>query len=382
MLKQAKQERLIWLDIMLTLLTLELMAYFYYGLRALVLGGVCITVSAAAEFISLRLMHKRFTADDLTCTSDALIIALMLPTVIDYKIAAIGCVFAVVAAKNIFGGRLNMIFSPAAAAYVFLLTSWKNQTLQFTAPHVHTGIFEKATGLVTSASHSFNLTGEMSVSDFEILMGNFSGPAGAVSILLLAVAALILILRGDISGGAFIGTISGTVLLSYLVPMSGGMVDSIKFPLVTNMVLFAAVYIVSDKRIAPRRHYYAFFYGLFIAMTSYIIVLTTAKENAIVIVALLFTPIALAFKNLEKRIDDLEIQARSEAAQKSEITAEEETEAAPEPEEISKPDDSLDEEAFDLPEFSINEINELIEAEHLADTDEEQNAEEVTGDEE
>ncbi|HBB19800.1 MAG TPA: hypothetical protein DCZ62_05100 [Ruminococcus sp.] len=382
MLKQAKQERLIWLDIMLTLLTLELMAYFYYGLRALVLGGVCIAVSAAAEFISLRLMHKRFTADDLTCTSDALIIALMLPTVIDYKIAAIGCVFAVVAAKNIFGGRLNMIFSPAAAAYVFLLTSWKNQTLQFTAPHVHTGIFEKATGLVTSASHSFNLTGEMSVSDFEILMGNFSGPAGAVSILLLAVAALILILRGDISGGAFIGTISGTVLLSYLVPMSGGMVDSIKFPLVTNMVLFAAVYIVSDKRIAPRRHYYAFFYGLFIAMTSYIIVLTTAKENAIVIVALLFTPIALAFKNLEKRIDDLEIQARSEAAQKAEITAEEETEAAPEPEEISKPDDSLDEEAFDLPEFSINEINELIEAEHLADTDEEQNAEEVTGDEE
>ncbi len=382
MLKQAKQERLIWLDIMLTLLTLELMAYFYYGLRAFVLGGVCITVSAAAEFISLRLMHKRFTADDLTCTSDALIIALMLPTVVDYKIAAIGCVFAVVAAKNIFGGRLNMIFSPAAAAYVFLLTSWKNQTLQFTAPHVHTGIFEKATGLVTSASHSFNLTGEMSVSDFEILMGNFSGPAGAVSILLLAVAALILILRGDISGGAFIGTISGTVLLSYLVPMSGGMVDSIKFPLVTNMVLFAAVYIVSDKRIAPRRHYYAFFYGLFIAMTSYIIVLTTAKENAIVIVALLFTPIALAFKNLEKRIDDLEIQARSEAAQKAEIAAEEETEAAPEPEEISKPDDSLDEEAFDLPEFSINEINELIEAEHLADTDEEQNAEEVTGDEE
>lgn len=382
MLKQAKQERLIWLDIMLTLLTLELMAYFYYGLRALVLGGVCITVSVAAEFISLRLMHKRFTADDLTCTSDALIIALMLPTVIDYKIAAIGCVFAVVAAKNIFGGRLNMIFSPAAAAYVFLLTSWKNQTLQFTAPHVHTGIFEKATGLVASASHSFNLTGEMSVSDFEILMGNFSGPAGAVSILLLAVAALILILRGDISGGAFIGTISGTVLLSYLVPMSGGMVDSIKFPLVTNMVLFAAVYIVSDKRIAPRRHYYAFFYGLFIAMTSYIIVLTTAKENAIVIVALLFTPIALAFKNLEKRIDDLEIQAQSEAAQKTEITAEEETEAAPEPEEISKPDDSLDEEAFDLPEFSINEINELIEAEHLADTDEKQNAEEVTGDEE
>ncbi|MBQ8961152.1 MAG: RnfABCDGE type electron transport complex subunit D [Ruminococcus sp.] len=368
MLKKAKQERLIWLDIMLTLLTLELMAYFYYGLRALVLGGACVAVSAAAEFISLRLMHRRFSADDLTCTSDALIIALMLPTVIDYKIAAIGCVFAVVVAKNIFGGRLNMIFSPAAAAYVFMLTSWRNQVLQFTQPHVHTGVLEKATGLVTSASHSFNLTGEMDATDFELLMGNFSGPAGAVSILLLAVAALILILRGDISGGAFIGTVTGTVILSYLVPMSGRIADSVKYPLVTNMVLFAAVYIVSDKRIAPRRHYYAFFYGLFIAMTSYIIVLTTAKENAIVIVALLFTPIALAFKNLEKRIDDLDAQAEAERALKEEQSAEE-------PAQESSPEDTDEEQ---IPEADSEEPP----LEEEPELSEDQEEEEVTGDEE
>ena len=305
MLKEAKQERLRWLDIMLTLLTLELMAYFFYGIRALALGCLCVAVSFAAEFISLRLMHRKFTADDLSCTSDALILALMLPVAVDYHIAGLGCLFAVVAAKNIFGGRLNMIFSPAAAAYVFMLTSWKNQILQFTPPHVHTGLLEKATGLVSSASHSFNLTGSLDVSNFELLMGNFSGPAGAASILLLAVAALILVLRGDISGGAFIGSITGTVLLSCLVPMSGNMADSVKFPLVTNMVLFASIYIVSDKRIAPRRNYYAFFYGLFIAITSYIVVLTMAKENAIVIISLLFTPVALGFKNLEKKIDKL-----------------------------------------------------------------------------
>jgi hydrogenase-4 membrane subunit HyfE len=70
------------------------------------------------------------------------------------------------------------------------------------------------------------------------------------------------------------------------------------------MVLFASVYIVADKRIAPKKDYYAFFYGLFIAIVSYILVLTMAKENAIVIVSLLFTPVALALKNLEKRIEN------------------------------------------------------------------------------
>ena len=123
MLKKVRKERHIWLDIMLTLLTLELMSYFYYGIRSVVLAAICITAASLAEIISIRLMDRKFSADDLTCTSDALIIALMFPAIIDYKIAAIACIFAIVVAKNVFGGRINMIFSPAAVAYVFVLTS-------------------------------------------------------------------------------------------------------------------------------------------------------------------------------------------------------------------------------------------------------------------
>lgn len=63
------------------------------------------------------------------------------------------------------------------------------------------------------------------------------------------------------------------------------------------------IYIISDKRIAPQREYYAFFYGLFIAVFSYIVLLTTAKENVIIIISVLFTPVALGLKNLEKKIE-------------------------------------------------------------------------------
>lgn len=304
MLKKARKDRHIWLDIMLTLLALELMSYFYYGIRSVVLAAVCIVSASAAEIISIRLMNRRFSADDLTCTSDALIIALMFPAVMDYKIAAIASVFAIVVAKNIFGGRINMIFSPAAAAYVFVLTSWGRKLLQYTEPHVKTGIFEKPEVLVNSASHTFDLTGTFKHSDFEILLGNFSGPSGAVSILLLAVAAVVLMFRRSISVGAFLGTIFGTGFFAVVTPAVSSKTDSLKYSLVTNMVLFAAVYIVSDKRIAPKRDYYAFFYGLFIGVFSYVIVLTGAKENAIVIVSVLFTPAALGFKNLEKRIEN------------------------------------------------------------------------------
>ena len=348
-------------------------------MRSLALAGLCVTVSLAADIISVRLMGRRFTADDLSCTSDALIIALMLPSVMSYKVAALASLFAVVVAKNIFGGRVNMIFSPAAAAYIFVLTSWGRDLLLFTAPHVKTGIFGKPQELVNSASHVFNMTGRMEYTDFEIMLGNFSGAAGAVSILLLAVSALILMFRRDISAGAFIGTIAGTALFAYVAPIIPNRADSVRYSLVTNMVLFAAIYIVSDRRIAPKRNYYAFFYGLFIGIVSYVIVLTTAKENAIVIVSVLFTPIALMFKNLEKRIELASTEANFNAAMKEAEALEEQL--ADEQEELSEDEEGSveheeeqeepdDEETDDFEEFLDEELSELLDEEEEEHTDE------------
>lgn len=298
-----RSERYIWLDTLLTLLTLEIMAYFYYGLHSAALAVVCLVSSLAAEFVCLRLMNRPFTADDLTVTTDALIISMMLPAVFDYAPAAIGCVFAVAAAKNLFGGRTNMLFSPAAAAYVFLYTSWKGQVLLFQQPHDTVGIFGATDSLVNSASHVFNTTGKFNYSGFELIMGNFPGPSGSVCILLLLIAAVILLFRRDISVGTFIGTMIGYAVMSAISPCAETFGSSLKLSVCTNMVLFAAVYIVSDRRIAPQKNFYAVFYGFFVAVVAYVITATSAKENAIVIVSVLFTPIALGLRNLENKID-------------------------------------------------------------------------------
>ena len=354
MVRSFRKERLVWIDLMITLLVLELMSYFYYGARSLVLAGVCVCFSAAAEIICLRLMHRKFTADDLTCTSDALIIALMMSPVIDYRIAAIASVFAVVAAKNVFGGRQNMIFSPAAAAYVFVLTSWGRKLLLYPEPHTKTGIFSDPEGLVSSASYIYDTTGKVEHSNFELLLGNFAGPAGAVSILLLIVAAVMLIFRRNISVGAFLGCVLGTVLFAAVTPVAGTRNESVRYSLMMNMVLFASIYIVADRRIAPKREYFAFFYGLFIGVFSYILVLTRALENAVVIVSVLFTPAALALKNLEKKIDTADA-VNAEAVPAPEPSPEE---AAPE----LTGDETVSELSEELPELSDDDIvSEMIE---------------------
>lgn len=314
-MRKQRKDRFAWFDIMITLLALELMSSFYYGTRALFTAFLCVISAAAAEFISIRIMRKKFTADDLTCTSDGLILSLMLPAFIDYNIAVLASVFMITAAKCVFGGRRNMIFSPAAVGYVFILTSWSKKLLSYPLPHERCGIFEEPSELTESASHLFDLNGKLEYSDFELLLGNFSGPSGSVSVLLLIVAALILILRRDISAGAFIGSVLGTAIPAIIAPVSYSRVDSVRYSLIMNMVLFASIYIIADRRIAPRKNYYAFFYGFFIAAFAYIITITTAKENAIVMISVLFTPIALMLRELERGIEHIrktDIKARAD----------------------------------------------------------------------
>ncbi|MBP3759977.1 MAG: RnfABCDGE type electron transport complex subunit D [Ruminococcus sp.] len=290
-----------WLELIITLFGLSVVSSFYYGERFIFLCGVCIGVSFLTEIISIRLMHRKLTSDCLYSIADAMMISLMLPAVFSVKSAAVACIFAVVV-KNIFGGKPNMIFSPAAAAYVFMLTSWKDDLLKYPDVNTKYAVGEKVKELFNSASHSFNMEGKTNISDSDLMLGNFIGASGTVIIFLLAVSAVVLILRHGISAGAFLGTVIGTVIMAFIIPATDDIIESAKYSLCMNMTLFSAIYIISDRRTAPRRNFYAFFYGLFTAVVSYVIIATTAQENAIVIVSVLAAPAALGIRNLENKI--------------------------------------------------------------------------------
>ncbi|MDY3213989.1 MAG: RnfABCDGE type electron transport complex subunit D [Ruminococcus sp.] len=364
MLKKVKQERFVWMDIFITLLALEIMAYFYYGFRAVLIAGLCVTASFACEYLSLIAMRKKFTADNLSCINDGFIIALMMPATIDYKIPVLTCIFANIVGKNIFGGRKNMIFSPAAVGYLFALTSFGKQLLEYPNPFVKADIFNQSQKLVSSASHIFNTTGKLSISDYDIVMGNFSGPMGAVSILLLLISSVILLFRKDLSAGSFIGFFAGLMFMSAICPIGEGRIESAKYLLATNMTLFAGSFIISDVRIAPEKKHFSFFYGLFIALISYVLLLTSGQENIYITVAVIMTPAALALKQLEKKINKL---SESENAASTEINTDEK---------IQETDENMNKTISEIAEDAVDEINKISESKN----EEESNIAETQGD--
>ena len=105
-----KKRTLSWIDIILTLASLEVMSYFYYGVRTLIMAGLCMAVSFVCDWIAVWFMKKKYVPDDLMSLADGLAIALMMPASVDFRIPMISCAFAVLVGKNLFGGRKNIIF--------------------------------------------------------------------------------------------------------------------------------------------------------------------------------------------------------------------------------------------------------------------------------
>ena len=257
-----------------------------------------------------------------------------------------------------------MIFSPAAVGYLFALTSFGKQLLEYPNPFVKADIFNQSQKLVSSASHIFNTTGKLSISDYDIVMGNFSGPMGAVSILLLLISSVILLFRKDLSAGSFIGFFAGLMFMSAICPIGEGRIESAKYLLATNMTLFAGSFIISDVRIAPEKKHFSFFYGLFIALISYVLLLTSGQENIYITVAVIMTPAALALKQLEKKINKL---SESENAASTEINTDEK---------IQETDENMNKTISEIAEDAVDEINKISESKN----EEESNIAETQGD--
>lgn len=302
-------------DIIITLGSLEVMAYFYYGIRTLIMAGICMAVSFVCDWLSLWFMKKKYTSDDLISLADGLAISLMMPASVDFRIPAVACAFAVLVGKNLFGGRKNIIFSPCAVGYLFALTSWGNEILMYPSPEKKLDITAENAVLAHSLSYDFNNAGNINISDFDLLIGNFRGAVGTVSILLLIIISVVLVFRKAVSFGAFTGVIAGLLFMAFTVPVSESRADSLKYIIATNMFLFSSVYIVSDKRVAPLNNYYAFFYGLFISVTAYIIILTTAKENMIPAVSVIMTPVSLFFKSIQLKADRYASEEKTEKSE-------------------------------------------------------------------
>ena len=220
---------------------------YIFGFRALLLSVVCVAASVLFEYLYNMFMHKKQTVSDLSAALTGLLIAFNVPSSFPLWQAIIGCFFAIIVVKQLFGGIGRNFSNPAITARIFLfisfaanMSTWPLPRMQVTADAV-TG----ATPIVIYAEGSMDQLLTLGT----LFLGFHGGSTGEVCALALIIGGVFLIIRKVISPiipCAFIGTV---FVFGFI---ATGSLQMALFHVLAGGVLLGAFFMATDYVTSPK----------------------------------------------------------------------------------------------------------------------------------
>lgn len=299
--RQGDDIRVTMGDTVLPLAFLLAVAVYYTGVRALSLTAVSVLSCVVFEYLYRRILGKVRSVGDLSAVVTGMIIAFCMPVTAPLWFPAVGGFFAIVIVKQLFGGIGRNIFNPAAAAVCLLTVAWPGTMAAFPQPTAKFSAFMTPRGFETGATVLSSLKNGVLPfnTPFELLIGYTPGNLGTMSVLVIAVAALVLLYRRIISWqvpAALLGTVA---VLAFIFPRCpSGRLDSVVYELLSGSVAFVAVFMATDPVTSPVTHYGRLFYGVALGIFTVFMRYSGIYPEGAFFAVLLLNPFVLAFDRL------------------------------------------------------------------------------------
>lgn len=189
----------IMLDVIIALLPTTIAGIVIFGLRSLLVVGVCVGTAVLSELLFNIITKRKQTINDLSAIVTGLILALNLPADVPVWQAVIGSAFAIIVVKCLFGGLGKNVVNPALTARVFMLVAFSSLAQASFPVDAAAG----ATPLVSIAEG--NMPDLM-----DLFLGKTGGAIGETCSLALLIGGIYLLIRKVITWQipvAFIGTV-------------------------------------------------------------------------------------------------------------------------------------------------------------------------------
>lgn len=282
-------------------------ASYDYGIRIWMLAGIAAAVSAISECLCLRIQKKAFTADLLEAPVTGLILLLMLPPTVPVSLLIMSCIFTIIIGRAMFGGKENPVIPPAATGFCFCLLNSRAQTASFPVSKETLPLFQIDMNTLTDGvSNLWNRSGRFSVSVIEWLTGSPRQPIGSGSVILLAVAAAVLILRRAASGWVIIPALAATVVSNLAISNLQHPFSVIIGSCMTNQFLIALIFLHADTDHAPpvlAGIAYGFAVGFAVFFATRILYIYDAP----VLLAVLLSPLTIWLRRMMMFEDDEDV---------------------------------------------------------------------------
>lgn len=271
--------RTIMRDVIIALLPTLAASIWLFGVRALVLECVCVATCVFGEWCARRAMRRPDTTWDLSAVVTGLLLAFNLPPGLPLWMAVVGALFAIIVAKQLFGGLGYNPFNPALAARAFLLvsftgamTTWSasgwisSADILTTATPISPDAMTTATPLgfvkggLKAGALPIGMTPTLAL---RLFIGDVNGCIGETSSLALLVGGLYLMWRKVISWHipvAFISSVALYAAVLHIVAPAASM--PVPFYLLTGGLFLGAFFMATDMVTTPSTGRGQFIFGL------------------------------------------------------------------------------------------------------------------------
>jgi electron transport complex protein RnfD len=235
----------IMLDVVLALMPALAVGIWNFGTRALLITVISVASAVAAEWLYSVVTRTRNTIVDCSAFVTGLLLAMTLPSTVEYWQAAAGSVFAIIVIKALCGGLGQNIFNPALAARAFMLLIWPVSMVRFEVPGVD-GV-SAATPL-----HHMVMPALPEESLQEMFLGTgIPGCIGEISALPLLIGGAYLVYRKVISiriPAAYLGTVA---VLTLVFSKTEEPLMWMLYSLVSGGVMLGAIFMATDYATSP-----------------------------------------------------------------------------------------------------------------------------------
>ena len=233
--------------VILALVPAWVASIYIFGFRALLLSVVCVAASVLFEYLYNKIMHKTQTIGDLSAALTGLLIAFNVPSNFPIWQAVIGCLFAIIVVKQLFGGIGRNFSNPAITARIFLFISFSANMSTWPLTRLDNAV-DAVTGPTPLAILAEGNTEQLPGLG-TLFLGFHGGSTGEVCALALIIGGLFLIVRKVISPVipcAFIGTVFVFALIAT------GSLHMALFHVLAGGVLLGAFFMATDYVTSPK----------------------------------------------------------------------------------------------------------------------------------
>lgn len=260
----------IMFDVILALIPATVAGTVIFGLRSLLVVGVCVLSAIVSEYLICKILKRNTTITDFSACLTGLLLALNLPVSIPLWMAALGSVIAIVVVKQFFGGLGQNFANPAITARIVLLVSFPSAMTTWSNPVLSTTV--SSVDAVTSATPLAAQYGTYTLK--QLAFGLHPGSLGETCAVLLLAGGLYLIVRKVISPAipfSFIGTVA---VFTFLFSLDGGVMSALNITaeaVLSGGLILGAFFMATDYVTSPSNFKARLIFGFGCGFITFII---------------------------------------------------------------------------------------------------------------